>query len=469
MNADRVYDRNRFDMTIWYFAKSSLIAAIALVALSWCAIAHTARAVEPREVSAAEQLGLKLSSLGSLTQTVATSPDGDELFGFEKANGSVKAGCQDRDEDGYLGFRPSGGRLKLLGRFSPLATPPVIGGGREAVVVSKPNCSTKQKSASNIADEALKHLKLLTGPLGRRPTVTTTLSATAEPYETAIAASPDGGLAVAWLVPYGHLGLGTEPIDRLYVSIGRTSGRMSPPKVFGGNHFVSNVRLAWVGKHQLLIAYAMGKQMIVQTWRRGNGFSRPQALGRANVRENIDLTIASGQAGRAAIAWGTQQATSEPNSPWTVFATVRTSENARFGATHLLDPGHPTEGPGPKAYPGGPNDVTAEIGTDGFASIAWTSEQNAMTPLAPDSVRAVVVDPSGHFQPVQDLPSNDNVLILTETPGGETLLQWEGEYEYELGQSTRQPGSDSFGPPMAWTSNAGLIDGATLIDSMTGG
>jgi hypothetical protein len=61
---------------------------------------------------------------------------------------------------------------------------------------------------------------------------------------------------------------------------------------------------------------------------------------------------------------------------------------------------------------------------------------------------------------------------LSDAPGGGTVLQWqvpEGEGQFSLGQAVRAVGGDAFGQAQASTSRLGVIDGAELIDSATGG
>ncbi len=403
-------------------------------------------------------------------QTVTTSPSGDELFGFSYVAGLQNPQCRRSVGNGYLGFRGPNGPLSLLDRLPALTTPPVIGGGHEAVVVFTVNC--KQHSILPF-NGSLERLQLLTGALGRRPTTTTILSSTAEEGSAAIAASPSGDLAVAWLAPHGHVGIGIpEPTDLLHLSIGHTSGSMSRQVVFGVDGvgprvrypFFTKVRLAWTGHHELLVAYAVNRLVMVQVWRPGRGLSRPQALGAVNERGNIDLTVATVPDGRAVVAWGTQQNTIEPESPWKVFASVRAGVGAHFSIAHLLDSGSP-EVPG--FYSVGKPDVTANIDADGFTTVAWSSEKRGTAP-----VRVAAVDPSGHFQPVQELAPDSSNLTLVDAPGGGTVLQWEvpeGEGKFSLGQATRPPGGDSFAPAQASTLRLGVIDGAELINSATGG
>lgn len=87
-------------------------------------------------------------------------------------------------------------------------------------------------------------------------------------------------------------------------------------------------------------------------------------------------------------------------------------------------------------------------------------------------MRVAVVDPSGHFQPVQELAPDSSKLTLSSAPGGGTVLQWEiSEWEgkFSLDQATRPVDGDSFAPAQASTLRLGVIDGAELIDSATGG
>ncbi len=425
------------------------------------------------EPSAGEQLGLKRDSQtgasSPLTQTVTTAPSGDELFGFNNDEGLFNGQCRRSAGSGYLGFRLPNGPLRLLGRLPTLTTPPVIGDGREAVVTFTLNC--KQHSILPFSG-ALERLQLLTGVVGRRPATTTVLSSTAEEQLTAIAASPSGNLAVVWLAPHGRLGIGTpEPTDLLHLAIGHTSGSMSRPQVFGVDgvgprvryHFFTNVQLAWTAHHELLVAYVVNRLVMVQVWRQGHGLSRPQALGSVNPGQGVDLSLTIGPSGHAVVAWGTDEDGTEPASPWKVFASVRAGEAERFGIAHLLDPG-------PSAVSTGPvRDVTASVAGDGFTTVAWSSEKQD----GASGARVVVVDPDGHFQPVQELASDSDNLMLSDAPGGGTVLQWQapegGEERFSLGQATRPPGGDSFAPAEVSRLRLGVIDGAELIDSATGG
>ncbi len=461
-------------------AVAAICAATVLSCLVTIASANSweANGAEP---SAGEQLGLKrrnglTGGSSTLTQTVAVSQGGDEVFGFNNDTGLQTVQCHSSAGSGHLGFRRAGGPLRLLARLPALATPAVIGGGREALVAFTLNC--KQRSILPFGG-SLERLQLLTGALGRRPTTMTVLSSTAEERSTMIAASPSGNLAVAWLAPHGRLGIdslgiGTpEPTDLLHLSVGHTSGSMSPPVVFDEDGvgprvkdaFFTNVRLAWTAHHELLVAYAVNRLVMVQRWRPGHGLSPPQALGRVKARGGIDLTIAVGPDGRAAVAWGTQEYTIEPESPWRVLASVRTGAGARFGVAHLLDPG--PAGVLAGLYAGGKEDVTARITADGFTTVAWSSEKRGSAP-----VRVVVIDPGGVFQPVQELAPDSVNLTLADAPGGGTVLQWEvggWEGQFSLGQATRLADGEGFAPAGVSTSRLGVIDGAQLIDSATGG
>ncbi len=455
--------------------RGAAVAAICVTSLA-LGLAATAIAIpweaNGAEPSAGEQLGLEqretqAGGSSQLVQTVATSPGGDELFGFSSDAGLLSGECQSLVGRGYLGFHRAGGPLRLLSRLPAFATPPVIGGGREAVVVFKLNC--KQRSILPFYG-SLERLRLLTGALGGRPTTTTVLSSTAEQSLTTIAASPSGDLAVAWLAPHGRIGIGLpEPRDLLHISIGHISGRMGRPILLGEHDriprvregFFTHVRLAWTAHHELLVAYTVNKLAMLQTWRPGRGFDRPQVLGPVNPGGNIDLSIAVGPAGRAAVAWGTQQDVGEPRSPWKVYATVRTASTARFGVAHLLN------GDTARAVNEGIPDVSAQVDADGFTTVAWSSQQGDGAPVS-----AVTIDSGGRFQAVQELASECANLALADAPGGGTVLQWqvpEGEGRFSLDQATRLPGGDSFAPAQASTSRLGVIDGAQLIDSATGG
>jgi hypothetical protein len=261
-----------------------------------------------------------------------------------------------------------------------------------------------------------------------------------------------------------------EPTDLLHLSIGLTSGSMARPVVFGVDGvgprmsypFFRNVRIAWTGHHELIVAYVVGRAVMVQTWRPRHGLSRPQAIGGVNPGQGTYLNLAVGPGGRAVIAWSTQQNNIEPESPRKVFASVRTGTGIRFGVAHLLDPGPVADG----HYSGFGGEVQTRVSSDGFTTVAWASEKGDGA-----SVCVAVVDPSGHFQPVQEPGPDSDKLTLTSAPDGGTALQWEVPEWYRrftLSQATRQPGGVSFAPAEASTLRLGVIDGAELIDSATG-
>lgn len=137
--------------------RGAIVVAVLATTLVWGGREHMARAsINPdeahsSEVSAGEQLGLIPSEglpweFTQLTQTVSISSAGDELFGFDRRSRTLASGgCQTPSDKGYLGFRPPGGRLRLIDRLGGLATAPVIGADREAVVDYTNNC--KQRSA----------------------------------------------------------------------------------------------------------------------------------------------------------------------------------------------------------------------------------------------------------------------------------------------------------------------------------
>ncbi|HEY5286171.1 MAG TPA: hypothetical protein VIJ50_03595 [Solirubrobacteraceae bacterium] len=454
-------------MTVAVSCAMALLSGLAAAAY---ATPWEARGAEP---SAAEQLGLKRpegqgEGSSSLSQTVATTPSGAGLFAFDYDAGLFNGQCRRSAGSGYLGFRNPNGSLRLLGRLPALTTPPVIGGGREALVVFTLDC--KRHSILPFSG-ALERLRLRTGPLGRRPTTDTVLSSTAEEQLTTIAANPSGDLAVAWLAPSGRVGVGIpEPTDLLHLSIGRTSGSMGSPVVFGvdgvgprmSNPFFTNVRIAWTGHRELIVAYVVDSAVMVQTWRPRHGLSRSQAIGGVNPGQGTYLNLAVGPGGRAVIAWGTHEDNIEPESPRKVFASVRTGTGVRFGVAHQLDPGPVTGG----HYSGFGGKVQTHVSSDGFTTVAWASEKGDGA-----SVCVAVVDPSGHFQPVQELAPDSANLTLTSAPGGGTVLQWEVTEWYRrftLSQATRQPGAVSFAPAEASALRLGVLDGAELIDSATG-
>jgi hypothetical protein len=445
--------------------------AVAMSVALWCGSAQSvAGAAQSEEASAAGQAGLRVNANGLITQTVVRSSTGAELFGFDVSVVPHAVRCSGPADRGYLGFRKPGGRLGLVGRLDALATPAVVGGGREAVVTFTRDCLSKRETALPYTESEvpLESLRLFTGAIGRRPTSRGVLSVGVDPNRTRIAASPSGRLAIAWLAPHGSNGPHTEVTDRLYLSIGSTSGSMRRPDVFSpGGKSVTAVSLAWVGRDELLVVYSVNDRILVRTWRPRRGFDKPQVLGEVQFKVvgGGEAVVTVGPSGRAAVAWSSQNTTAEGVfSPLQVFATVRTSANARFGIAHLLDPGPPPTAT--RLYSGDGGWVAASIADDDVTTVAWVSEQDNLDPPEAQSVRAVVFSPTGDLQPVQELAGHGTAPTLTETPEGGTLLQWEDREK--LDQALRPPSGESFGPPQAASSKAAQIDGARLIDSAKG-
>jgi hypothetical protein len=402
------------------------------------------------ERSAASRLGVPQDH-GDLSAFVVQAPTGEALFAFDFTPDShgdgVAPGCVDPERRGYLGVRRRDGRLVSLGRVSAIQAPPVMTRRMTAVIVGRRHCGTESAESNHI--EPLQRLRLLRGPVGLRLSRSAPLTERAEADSTTAAAS-DGELAVAWLEPAHR----REPIDRLHVAVGRIAGDAWPRHVLAEGRAVSDVRLAWTSDAELLVVYAAGTRIMIQTWRRGRGFERPRTLGTIRVG-TLALSVAVGPSGRALVAWGAQAHGIEPDSPFVVRAAIRTASHRRFSSARLLDPGGPAKRE-PVTY------VSTSIGSDGIASVGWQSDR------PDDPVKAATIDRRGGFQPPQSIsPASRHHNVLVDQPDGSTLLQWDSDRG--LQQSVRPRNSLVFSAPSPSASPADEVEGAVLIDSRTGG
>jgi hypothetical protein len=452
-------------------AERGVAAALTVAAMCWAVLAGSVAAASPVPSCASQPYGAAaLMDIpycdGVLVDWATPSSAATFVFAFRvdpvSPGGGFQPGCTGPPSRGYMGVSHSGGTVSLLGQLSPIDSPAVVSKGRVAVVTYTRNC--KGQSAMPDSIEPLERLSLRRGAVGALPRSSLLLSGDAEPGSPAVAVDRQGDLAVAWLVPH-------DEADELYISTGTINGPMSRPQVIVGRDDVVDVRLAWTSDRQLVVAYAdaSASQVRARTMRSGGEFSAPFTLGATEHSvdaENVDLSVAVGSGGRVAIAWGSDLAGIQTDSPWSVRATVRTRAGGAFLKARLLDPGNGDVDP--------LEDVAAQIGADGITTIGWSSAQGSYP------VRYATVSAEGAFSPVRTIapasydyelgasPLIPKEITITPASGGSTLLQWETPAD-DLEESLRSLGAATYGTPTPTDMPAGAVDQVPVIDSAIGG
>jgi hypothetical protein len=373
------------------------------------------------------------------------------LFGFvvyptAPGLGGFQPGCKAKPSRGYLAVRHSSGRLAALGRIDPLAAAPVAGAGRIATLVYKRNC--KGSPVNDGGSLPLERLRLERGTIRHAGAHSRMLASNAEPYGATVVADGRGDIAAAWLQPDARRDF--ERSDRLMISVGTMAGTMSKPQMLAPT--VTDVRLAWASDGELLAAYSTGAHVEVRSRPRGGSFSPPLVLAPTRCC-SLDLDIAVGPRGRAAVVWGAQASGIEVDSPWQVRSSVRTAAHRAFPRAILLDPGHSPRRQG--------TPVSVRIGTDDLITIAWTSDRGHR------AVLVAIADARGHVITRQTLATGGRNLYVTAAPGGGTLLHWR-TLSGQARQAVRRPHATRFGRSSIASSLAGQAEGILLTDSRTG-
>ena len=370
--------------------------------------------------------------------------------------GGFAPGCRARPSRGYLGLRRDG--YHLVGQILPPDAPAISRLGHFAVAGYARNCAKQDASLTSIAP--LQKLRLLRGRTGELPRSSDALSETAEPQSTQIAASRSGRLAVAWLEP--HATKDGAPHDRLALSVGTLKGRMSRPRRPLGDREVTDMRLVWTTRRRLLLVTheSTGRQYrIVVRELHAARVGRARVLGAA--RNTVQFSVSVSGNGRAAVAWGTQTAGQEADSPWQVSAAV--NRGTTLGPGHLLDPGTAT---GPPI-----RDVTAHAGVDGVATFAWTSPRgydNGIAQPGHGPLRYATADPGGGFSPARSLVAQSTgIARILDSGSGGSLLTFSTP-DGGTQQTRRSGGGSVFSDPTT-SLIAPITGGLPQVDPSTGG
>jgi hypothetical protein len=269
-----------------------------------------------------------------------------------------------------------------------------------------------------------------------------------------IAADPRGNVAAVWLDPRPPRASGDQA--RLFVRIAlRRPGHAFGPATTLGEAIEHSeggnlLDVAYGANGDLVVTFQRTRsrrvsqrtlELAVRVKRRGHGFGPLQSLGPSRGSSSIATAVAP--TGAAVVAWGTQDGGEGVEEPWVVRAAVLRSGARRFSSTHLLDPGRVW-------YPVGP--VSAAIGRDGTATVAWSGVAVAQRQLA-YPVRVATAGPTGHFDAITQLAPNGAARGVVTARDGTTTVLWgpltdpEGEVLDGIVASRRPAGASVFAAP----------------------
>jgi hypothetical protein len=260
-----------------------------------------------------------------------------------------------------------------------------------------------------------------------------------------VAADPRGNVAAAWLQPRG---------DHFAVRVAlRQPGHAfaSPRTVAVATPYgdVTPLDLAYGANGDLIVVFQRTTRpkavdhrtlrLAVRVKRHGRAFGPVQSLGPVLGSSSIATVVSP--TGRAVVSWGTQDSGEGIEDPWTVRASVLHRDARRFSKAQLLDPGK-------VGYPTGP--VTAAIGRDGTATVAWSGVAARKLPYP---VRVATAGPAGRFGATAELAPNGATIGVVTAGDGTTSVVWgavtdpEAETLHGLFASRRAAGANVFAPP----------------------
>ena len=240
----------------------------------------------------------------------------------------------------------------------------------------------------------------------------------------ALAASPQGEVAVAW-TEFRHGPDGSEETGehRVMVAFGRAGRRFGRPRRVDGFSYLNrdsqSIALGYGARGDLVMAYGIGPRtagsplaVAARVRRADRRLGRPQFLG--NRRENSTIAAAVAPSGRAVVVWASQDGGEEVNSPWIVRAAIR-PPRGRFRRGPAIDPGD-----APHRVP---HRLAVAMAPDGTATAAWGnvrgSEIDRRLP-----VRTATAPPSGGFGRISQLADTGLLGSVTTAANGTTLITW---------------------------------------------
>jgi hypothetical protein len=261
------------------------------------------------------------------------------------------------------------------------------------------------------------------GALGARRV----LAARTRIADTDLAVNARGDAVVAWVEDRPDERRRVRD-DRLWVALKRAGGAFARPTVLVGSGSIEQVDVAVGPRGDVQVA--LTRRAVVESGRRlgerrvhvrfraaGRAFGPLQAVG--EQFGFVEFAGAVTPAGRAYLAWGTQDIGEEADEPFRVLATTKPAGSGTYRAADVVDPGGDDERPVGR--------VALALGPDEQATLAWSGvavDRTAGFALR-YPVRTAASVPGGTFGPPADLPGADGgVAGVVTGADGTTTVAW---------------------------------------------
>lgn len=315
---------------------------------------------------------------------------------------------------GLLGWRSTGSfiaPLNAVGTASSAvrlphtlaAGPAVERSGRGTVLLESP---AGPKDVSRIIAAAISP----TGALGPLQTLGTAHFLA----EVALAVDPRGDAIAAWteqLTPPNGPRTGAYRTRVAWRPAGGSFGKpttlFQTPSTSDGNPLA--VAIGRDGR--AIVVEANGRMLRARVGTRRRGFGPPMTVGPQGTLTRSTAAVAD--SGRIIVAWGTQRAGINADSPWIVRAAQLAPTARRFAAAQTLDPGNA------RRFPEGR--LGLAFASDGRATLAWSAV--GAYPTYP--VMAAIARPSHRFAAPQQLAPSGAVGDVDVRADGAAIVVWD--------------------------------------------
>lgn len=307
---------------------------------------------------------------------------------------------------------PQTGRSRLLGGVL-LADPVGYGRNRVALLRERALRDGRRRLEVVLGDTS--------GATGR-PHELTTRTDRAVGMGLALAASPRGAVAAAWLDCPSSFRCDRGGAYNLRVARRAPGGKFRRPVTVasgdsGAETGELKVAMAFGRNGELLVAHTQpGKRRVQARTLRRDSMSAAQTLGRHENRTGLRAAAAGN--GRLVVAWATQELFDDGMLLWfgplRIRAATRSVGARAFGQTQLIDNGDAREQVS--------DPVRLGVARDGTATLAWTQQTENPEALLP--VRVVTASPRGRFGRPEQLSSSGGLSDLVVASDGTALALW---------------------------------------------
>lgn len=222
-----------------------------------------------------------------------------------------------------------------------------------------------------------------------------------------IAGNPKGSVVMAWS------DVGDDGVVRVYAGWRRGDAkaetvRLGKPRKISTSRSSRLLAVAAGAGGRAVLVYQTGatdstRRLYVRSLSMGrNELGRPQTMRRGGPGFPA-ATASIGPKGRAVVAWGEQDAASEPAKPYVVRATTRDTDRVRFAVPKPIDKGGTTV-----RVPGGR--IVSTVDPQGRATVAWNQQVGSVADgTAHDIPRVAEAESTGGLGTPRDLAAAGRV------------------------------------------------------------